>query len=392
MIPRVENPARLKDLISFLSSTKKKKESKKEFEKRFAKYIGVKHTISTASARIALYLIIKNLNLEKGNKIIVPAYTASIVPYVLDFYDLIPIYVDARPDNFLMDINKIKPDTFKKASALISTPINGSLPDMEKLKKICKKYNLILIEDNAQACGATFKDKKIGSFGKAAYFSFGFSKQINTLGGGMITTNDNSLSKKIREDIKKFKKPSETKNFLKTHIMTQLLIPSIFKWTVFPVINIFRFLNKNIIVEVFGDHKPLTTKRFDKYKIKYTNFQAYIGIIQLRDLDKNNKKRNNNVKIINKILKNKAPLNMKLLKKGDSYVTYEIDVKKRQAFINSLQKKGIDSQITWMKNCSGEKEYPISRKLEKEIVSIPIHSSLSEKEIIYIANKIKKLI
>ena len=390
MIPRIENPCSLKDVFHFIKLSKnEKKTSKGKFEKGFSRYIGAKHAIAISSARIALFLLIKNLNIKEKSKVIVPSYTASIVPYVLDFCKLEPIYVDASSDNFLMDVKKLKPSMLKNAKAIIATPINGKQMDMEKLVKICKKYSLILIEDNAQACGASFKGKKLGSFGKAAYFSFGFSKQISTLGGGVITTNEDILAKKLRKDIRMFSKSNEVKKILTAAIMGSLLNQAMFKWTISPIIGFFRLFKKNIIVDVFGDHKPL--KEIKTLKKQYSSHQAFLGLKQLNKLDEQNKKRNEQVNIINKTLGKQAPKNMIKGNKGATYTNYEIRVKDRQKVIKDLHKKGIDSQITWMKNCgAGKGIYPVSDSLEKEVLTIPIYPSLSKEEIIYIGKEVKK--
>jgi len=394
MIPRIGKPCNSEEISSFLQLSKKEKcRLKEKFEKKFSRYIGVKHAIAVSSARIALYLLIKNLQIKKKSNIIVPSYTASIVPYVLDFCNLVPIYVDAAPDNFLMNMQEIKPSMLKNSKAIIATPINGRQMGIDKVLKMCKKYGLVLIEDNAQACGTSFKGKMLGSFGNAAYFSFGFSKQITTLGGGMITTNDSALAQKIRDDIKSFEEPDEMEKVRKAKVVVNLLKPRIFSWTTSPIIGLFHLLNKSIITDFFGDHTPLKNKRIEKLKVQYTNFQAFLGIKQLKELDKDNQRRNEHAGVINNILKEKVPRNMKEENKGETYSTYEIRVKNRQRFIKGLYKKGIDSQITWMKNCGRPREkYPVSALLEKGVVSVPIYPSLSKKEIIYIAKVIKKLI
>ena len=391
MIPRIDSPCSMKDILRYLKLPKnEKKRLIRNFEKEFSRYLGVKHAIAVSSARIALFLLVKHLKIKRKSKVIVPSYTASIVPYVLDFCRINPIYIDASRDNFLMNMKKISASMLKSAKATIATPINGLQMDMKKLLQLCKKHKLALIEDNAQACGASFKGKKLGSFGKAGYFSFGFSKQICTLCGGMVTTNDDLLAKKIRNNVKTFSEQKDFKKVVEGLVMSSALNRSPFKWTISPIIGFFRLFKKNIITEMFGDHKELEKKDIEKLKIKYSYYQAFLGLKQLKGLDRENKKRNQYVKVINKVLGKHAPKNMLKGNKDVTYVNYEIAVKDRQRIIKELYKKGVDSQITWMKNCSRNKDlHPVSSSLEKQTLVVPIYPSLTKEEIIYIGKEVK---
>lgn len=175
----------------------------KDFETKLAEFNGVKHAIGVANGLDALRLILKaymNLGvMQEGDEVIVPAntYIASIL--AISDNRLVPVLVEPDEKSFNLDIELIESSITSKTKAIMIVHLYGQICWSEKLEAIAKKYNLKIIEDNAQAIGAIWKGKKSGNLGDAAGFSFYPGKNLGALGdAGAVTTNDNQLAEQIR--------------------------------------------------------------------------------------------------------------------------------------------------------------------------------------------------
>ncbi|MDV3550363.1 aminotransferase [Elizabethkingia anophelis] len=175
----------------------------KNFENNLANYIGSSHAIGVANGLDALRLIFRayiELGVMKsGDEVIVPAntYIASIL--ALSDNGLIPVLVEPDMQTYNLDIFKIEEKITDKTKAILLVHLYGRIVFSERLQELVKKYNLKLIEDNAQAIGAKWKDTKSGNLGDAAGFSFYPGKNLGALGdAGAVTTNDGELAKSIR--------------------------------------------------------------------------------------------------------------------------------------------------------------------------------------------------
>ncbi|EGH4468690.1 MULTISPECIES: DegT/DnrJ/EryC1/StrS family aminotransferase [Campylobacter] len=169
------------------------------FETNFAKYCGVKHCIGVANGLDALRIIIKAYEFSKDDEIIVPAntYIASILAITDNLCK--PILIEPDINTYNIDAKSIEEKITNKTKAIMVVHLYGQVCDMEPIYALAKKYNLKIIEDCAQAHGANFKGKKVGSLGGAAGFSFYPGKNLGALGdAGCITTNDDLLASKIR--------------------------------------------------------------------------------------------------------------------------------------------------------------------------------------------------
>ena len=169
------------------------------FEKEFADYCGSKYSIGVANGLDALSLILrayKELNVLKDNdEVLVPAntYIASIL--AISQNNLKPILVEPSKDTYNIDINEIEKHITSKTKAIMIVHLYGQAVDINKVLLIAKKYNLKVIEDCAQAHGAYYEDKRVGSLGDASGFSFYPGKNLGALGdGGAVTTNDKELA------------------------------------------------------------------------------------------------------------------------------------------------------------------------------------------------------
>jgi dTDP-4-amino-4,6-dideoxygalactose transaminase len=174
-----------------------------EFEKNLSDYIGTKNAIGVANGLDALRLILKAyLELgffEKNDEIIVPSNTYIATVLAITDNNLKPVFVEPNIDNFNIDISKIEIAITPKTRAIMVVHLYGKVCFSDDLIALAKKYNLKIIEDNAQAIGAEFNKIKTGNFGDAAAFSFYPTKNLGAIGdAGAVTTNDELLAKTIR--------------------------------------------------------------------------------------------------------------------------------------------------------------------------------------------------
>jgi len=172
-----------------------------KFEKAYAKFNNTKFAISVSNGTVSLHLILLSLEIGRGDEVIVPNFTYVAAVNSVLYVGARPVLVECNFQTYNIDTTKIEEKITKKTKAIIAVHLYGNPCEMDKLQKIAKKYNLYIVEDAAEAHGALFKNKMVGSFGIANSFSFFGNKTITTGEGGMITTN----SKKIYEIIKLLK-------------------------------------------------------------------------------------------------------------------------------------------------------------------------------------------
>ena len=182
-----------------------------EFEDKFAKYHQMKHAIATSNGTAALHVVLKALGIEKGDEVIVPTLTFVATANVVVYCNAKPVFVDSHPEYYNMDPSKIEEVITPKTKAIIPVHLYGHPCDMDWIKDIAEEHDLYVVEDAAQAHGAEYKGKKVGSFGDISCFSFYGNKTMTTGEGGMCLTNNEEIAEKIRLLINHGKNP--TKHF-----------------------------------------------------------------------------------------------------------------------------------------------------------------------------------
>lgn len=169
-----------------------------KFEEEFAKYCDCKYAVSVCNGTIALHLALLALGIKKGDEIILPSFTMIASAFAVCYTGATPVFVDADKDTFNIDVTKIEEKITSSTKAIMPVHIFGKMCDMDAITAIAKRYNLFIVEDAAEAHGATFRGKKAGSFSNIAAFSFFANKNITTGEGGMVVTNDDNLCERAR--------------------------------------------------------------------------------------------------------------------------------------------------------------------------------------------------
>lgn len=169
-----------------------------EFENKFAEFCEVDHAITCANGTVALHLPLLAYDVGPEDEIIIPTFTYIATANAVKYCGATPVLVDCEPDTWNIDPQKIEEKITSKTKGIIVVHLYGHPADMDPIMEIAKKYNLFVIEDAAEAHGALYKDKVVGSIGDVGTFSFFGNKVISTGEGGMITTNDTKLTEKMR--------------------------------------------------------------------------------------------------------------------------------------------------------------------------------------------------
>jgi dTDP-4-amino-4,6-dideoxygalactose transaminase len=171
-----------------------------EFEKAFAGYLNMNYCIGCGNGTDALEIILKALHIGIGDEVIVPALTWISTAEAVTNVGAEPIFADIDPGTYTIDPSRIEEKITKRTKAIIPVHLYGCPADMDQIGLIAGKFNLKVVEDCAQAHGAEFKGRKVGSFGIASAFSFFPSKNLGAFGdAGAIVTNDKELSELVRK-------------------------------------------------------------------------------------------------------------------------------------------------------------------------------------------------
>jgi len=360
------------------------------FEKEFAKYIGVKYAVATSTARQGYLLILKSLNIPKKSEILLPAYTIKGLIEITRKAGYIPRTVDINPDTLNIEPDEIRIKITPKTKAVIATHIFGAPCELDKIRKICLEKSINLIEDCAHATGAMYKNKKVGSFGIANFFSFETIKPINTFRGGMVTTNDEVLYNRLIKERKKHKFPSRFKLlvYISSKLIEQLVLSTFLFYLFVPL------FCSDFLKESFNKLYKLRGK-IRNFDYRLTNLQSYLGVKQLKIIDKRNLVHNNNsIYLINKIKLE----NQKILPRTKS--TYYFLVFKCKRESRKLQKelllKGIDTSTeNELADRCNRLTKDIANNLEgvyNQIIQVPCYEGLDKKDLDKIIKEINKFV
>ena len=278
-LPLMENNITEEDLgvlIDFLKQNPRLTQSGnvREFEKEWSEWLGVKYSVyvnSGASANLITMAALKNI--YGDGEVIVPTLTwVSDIASVIQ-NGLTPVFVDINPRNLGMDEDQILNSITDKTRAVFLTYVQGFNCLSDKLLSELEKRNIILIEDVCESHGATFKGRKLGSFGFASNFSFYFAHHMSTIEGGMVCTNDKEFYEIIR--------------MLRSHGMV-------------------RESNDPELIKRYSDENPELSPDFifayPAYNVRGTEIGGVLGRTQLKKLDGNNKKRQENFKLFLSLL------------------------------------------------------------------------------------------
>lgn len=357
----------------------------RRFETDFAGYIGMRHAVIVPSGRVGLYLILKHLGLKEKTEIILPSFTYWAVPATVKFLNLNPVFVDINRKTCNLDPELVLNKITKNTKVIIPTHLYGVPCDMDAIIDIARKHSLIVVEDCVQALGAEYKCNKVGSMGDAAYFSFGITKNMPLLGGGMIVTNNDKLANQVRQEVlgfSYFDRKMIINKIILASAMKILTSPFVFSLFLYHLIRLTTKVENDSVGNIFSE-KESTLLNFtpDLLRLMPYIIQEDVGHYAFSRIDSLNSRRIYNGKFVLKHLKVKKEILLPPVFEKNIFTSFPIQIKDRNLMAIKLLKKGIDTSRGYMK-AHGE-DCPNARNLEQEILHIPIYPSLKESELVY---------
>lgn len=262
----------------------------KELEKKFRKYLGIKHATAFNSGRSSLIAILKSLDLKKGDEILLQAFTCKVAVNPILWQEARPIFVDV--DKHLnLDPKDLEKKITNRSKVVMVQHTFGWPAQINEIQGICRKNNLFLIEDCAHSLGAKYRGKLVGTFGDAAFFSFGRDKVISSIHGGIAVTNSEKIAQKLREFEKSIPFPR------RTWILQQVLHPLCFALYL-PIYSLFD-LGKGILYlkKVFHIlspsvyHEEKMGRKVSHFPKKLPNALVILALNQFQKLERLNQHR-----------------------------------------------------------------------------------------------------
>lgn len=331
-------------------------EEEREFEATFAKYCDAKYAVGVNSGTDALYLALSALDISVGDEVILPSYTFIATALCISYTGAKPVFVEIEEETYNIDPDAIKAAITPNTKAIIPVHLYGQPANMDDINALAKEHNIAVIEDAAQSHGSMYRGQKVGSLGDVACFSFYPTKSLGAFGdGGMIVTNNKDLYERMK------------------------------------------------MLRDYG-----RTNRYD-HKIKGFNsrldtVQAVVLAAKLKHLDHWNSLRAKNAANYIEQLSDCANLIVPIVKDDRTHIfqTFAVRVPNRDHVLEKMQQNNIGVLIHYpipihlqeAYEDAGYKEgdLPLSEKISKEIMSLPMYPHMSADDVTFVCDTLKRLI
>lgn len=331
-----------------------------EFQEKFARFCGTKYAVACSNGTVTLHLILKAMGIGPGDEVIMPTLTYVATANAVAECGATPVFVDSDADTWNIDPEKVEDAITEKTKAIIPVHLYGLSCDMDALGNIAKKYDIAIVEDAAEAHGAEWNGKKVGSMGLAGSFSFFGNKIITSGEGGMIVTDDTDLYNQI------------------TLLRSQGVDPSKRYWHVCKA-----------------------------YNYRMTNMQAAVGLGQLENIDWHLKERKRVSDYYKKLLLDKLNGYVNIQKVDDesnhvywmnSIVLTDKVKKSRDEVMKAMEARNIEMRPLFYPMhvmppyLDTSKKYPVAEKLSANGINLPSHSLMDEEKIEYVVGSLQEII
>ena len=332
----------------------------KEFEERFARYIGVRHAVTVANGTLALVAALYGIGVREGDEVIVPCFTFAATATAVLALGARPVFADIDLETYNIDPNSVAEKITRRTKAIIAVHLYGHMADVEKLKKLAEEEGIVLIEDAAQAHGAEYKGVKAGAWGDAAAFSFYATKNMTMGEGGAVTTDRDDVAWRVR--------------MLRSH----------------------------------GQETKYYHVTFG-LNLRITSMQAALGLAQLEKLDKLNELRRRNARMLNEGLRDTG-LILPVEKPGYKHVYHQYVVRvdssrvdvTRDELKKRLEMLGVETAVHYPRALPDQPfyralGYPPAEKIcpnaaiaAEQVLSLPVHPRLSVSDIEYVISSVRR--
>ena len=324
-----------------------------EFEQEFAEWVGAEYGVAVNSGTAALHTALLSCEIGKGDEVITTPFTFIATGNAIAYTGATPVFADIDLDTYTLDPNSIEDLITENTKAILPVHLYGQAADMDRINEIAEKFSLIVIEDAAQAHGATCKGKKVGSIGDMACFSFYPTKNMTTSEGGMITTDDEDLAENAR---------------------------------------------------MFRAHGASVRYHHDAigYNFRMTDISAAIGLAQLKKVDEFNDKRIENAAYLNEGLKDVDGVVTPYCEPDSKHVyhqyTIRVDKGDRDEWVDIINDCGVGTGIHYPIPLYNQPVYqsmefdgnsPKSEFAANNVISLPVHPSLTKEDLDEVIKAVK---
>ncbi len=321
----------------------------RDFEKRFAEYIGVREAVAVSSGTAALHTALVSAGIGKGSRVLVPSYSFFATVSVVLAVGAEPVFADIDPDSFC-----ISPVSMEDIDAVIPVHLYGQSADMDLIDTMAQESDVIIIEDACQSHGAEYRGKKTGALGHVGCFSFYATKNMVTGEGGMITTDDSHIAEKAR--------------LFRAHGMNER-----------------------------GMHA------IPGYNFLMTDIEAAIGIEQLKKLDGMNRKRRENASLLDDELAQlegtiKRPVELQGRKHVYHQYALRVPPELRERIVSGMQRAGVSVRNGYglplykQEAVGVEARCPETERACDEVIWVPVYPQLDRVDMLRIAHSLQRFI
>ena len=377
-------------------------EKVRRFEHQFASYIGAKYAVMVPSARYGFYLLLSALGVGEGDEVIIPALTYYAIPAMAPLTGAKVVLADIGLNSHVLDPDAFEAAITERTKAVVPTHLFGTPCDMGRINEIAQRHGVKVIEDCAQSTGGRFNGQRVGSFGDAAYYTFGLTKNITSLSGAMITTDDKFVADFVRSDIQQGDYAPLKKSLREAMTGVAMMVathPKVYWATVHPMVVMGNKLGKDPIHERFGEPEC----RYDTLPTYYQSngkaraIQAAVGLKQLSRIEELNSARIVNGAYLDAKLDAVANLEVPQYPEGSEpiYMSFVVHHRDRQKLAEALRSRGVDTTTGYMNDMAHHDLFPEfasncpnAQKANAELLHIPVHPNLSLKDRQHIAQSV----
>jgi perosamine synthetase len=371
------------------------------YQDAFAWTIGAPHAYAFWKGRVALYAILRALDIGQGDEVIVPGFTCVVVANAVRFVGATPIYVDIAPGTYNLDPAKLEHAITSRCRAVIVQHTFGISADLDPLLKIAQRHGIAVIEDCAHALGSTYKGLSLGRFGDAAFFSFQWSKPYTTGLGGLAVTSDERLAKKLRIVSEHFTDPPDNQVMrlrAQYGLYRRFFSPHLY-WQSVGILK--RMSRWNLFVGSSHESELEAAEPVDK-EWRMSAFQARVGVGLIKGLPENVEHRRTLGEFYSDYLRGRGwelPRTPRLSE--CTFLRYPIRVANKAALLQKAEYSRVEvgswfeSALHPIRNSLELFDYqeghcPLGERVANEVINLPVHPGVSIREAHRIVNFICK--
>ena len=363
-----------------------------QYQQKFARFLGAERAFAFWKGRVALYALLRALDVGADDEVILPGYTCVMNVNPIKYVGARPVYVDIEPDTFNINVNLLKEKITSKTKAIIAQHTYGYPCEMDIIMEIAQSRGIPVLEDCCLALGSKYKGKLVGTFGRAGYFSSQWNKPYTTGLGGMVITSDSQLAERIETlTAKELCPPSHWEvSMLSLQLMFYRLF--IYPRTTALAQNLFRYLTKKGAVIGSSSTSEFEPVKADDFFKGISKMQARSGIRQLGRIEENIAHRQKMTQLYDELL---AAKGWKSGKDSRDWVEpvlvrYPLRIKEKDKALAQAAKAGIELG-SWFECPLHPIETPLvsydyepgmcpeAEKAARETVNLPLHPRTSEK-------------